>query len=235
MKRIAAAFLLAVTLTAPAAAQTTCPPWGSVAVLTVGMWQACFDAKQNSLGYTPLNLAGGTMTGPLGTAPSGTSAAGLNVPPGAAPSSPNDGDIWTTTSSAYWQFNGATHDVGTNRQAIPLTSGASLAGGATRFFVHVGNASEVIAGALSPIAATFRNFYASVDTAPAGSDTVTFTLRVNAIDTSVTCVISAAATACNDTTHTAAVTAGQLWSVKAVSSATAASTAARAGVQLDNQ
>jgi hypothetical protein len=55
--------------------------------------------------------------------PSLTTNAPLNIPQGTAPASPNNGDLWTTSTGLYAQINGAT--VG------PLTGGAvTLADGA---------------------------------------------------------------------------------------------------------
>ena len=45
---------------------------------------------------------------PFLTKASATGAAGLNIPHGTAPSSPNNGDVWTTTSGLYSYINGAT-------------------------------------------------------------------------------------------------------------------------------
>lgn len=44
----------------------------------------------------------------IGTVASTTSAAGLNVPPGTAPTSPVNGDIWTTTLGLFARIAGAT-------------------------------------------------------------------------------------------------------------------------------
>jgi len=46
------------------------------------------------------------------TPASTTSYAGLRLPHGAAPASPVNGDIWTTTTSAYARINGSTIDLG---------------------------------------------------------------------------------------------------------------------------
>ncbi|MBS4019526.1 MAG: hypothetical protein KGZ68_14965, partial [Dechloromonas sp.] len=40
-----------------------------------------------------------------------TAAASLNVPHGVAPTSPVDGDIWTTTAGIYAQLNGTTSQI----------------------------------------------------------------------------------------------------------------------------
>lgn len=75
---------------------------------TSAQWQSCWNSKQNNLTYTPVNKAGDTMFGPLTTFASSTLAAGFTVPPGTAPASPNNGDIWTTSAGLYAQINGST-------------------------------------------------------------------------------------------------------------------------------
>lgn len=57
-------------------------------------------------GYAP--LSGATFTGKVNTATATATAAGLNVPHGSAPTSPVNGDIWTTTSGLLARINGAT-------------------------------------------------------------------------------------------------------------------------------
>jgi hypothetical protein len=53
-------------------------------------------------------LSGATFTGLVGTVASTTTTAGLNVPHGTAPTSPVNGDIWTTTSGLFARINGLT-------------------------------------------------------------------------------------------------------------------------------
>jgi hypothetical protein len=116
---MAAAFLFVAYATVAAHAQSVCSQikqYGDV--LTVGQWQQCFSAKQDGLGYTPVNQANGVMTGRLVTAASTSNRAGFGIPLGIAPSSPVDGDMWLTTSGIFVQVNGST--VG------PLASSASL-------------------------------------------------------------------------------------------------------------
>jgi hypothetical protein len=55
-----------------------------------------------------LQMGGGTMTGELITAASTTGSAGFNIPPGTAPTSPVNGDLWATSSGIYARVNGAT-------------------------------------------------------------------------------------------------------------------------------
>ena len=48
-----------------------------------------------------------TTSGALGTSASTTSRAGINIPVGVAPTTPNDGDIWVTASGLNIRINGA--------------------------------------------------------------------------------------------------------------------------------
>ena len=54
------------------------------------------------------NLAGATFTGLVTTPAATTTTAGLNVPHGAAPTIPVNGDIWTTTGGLFARINGGT-------------------------------------------------------------------------------------------------------------------------------
>ncbi|MGP8269124.1 MAG: hypothetical protein ACLQLH_03575 [Terracidiphilus sp.] len=56
--------------------------------------------------YAP--LAGPTFTGKVTTAAVATGGAGFNLPPGNAPTSPVNGDCWTTSAGLYCQIAGAT-------------------------------------------------------------------------------------------------------------------------------
>ena len=55
-----------------------------------------------------LPLTGGTLTGKLNTLLSGTGGAGFNLPPGAAPTSPVNGDVWMTSAGLFGQVAGST-------------------------------------------------------------------------------------------------------------------------------
>lgn len=77
-------------------------------VPTAAQWNSYFSVKQDLLGYTPLNSAGGTMSGKLNTVASSTTVAGFNLPAGSAPTIPVNGDLWTTSSGLYVRINGST-------------------------------------------------------------------------------------------------------------------------------
>jgi len=81
--------------------------------------------------FNYLPLTGGTLTGELNTVASSTTTAGLNLPHGAAPTSPVNGDLWTTTAGVYSRINGST--IG------PLTNAGNNA------FVQNGNSFAAVA------------------------------------------------------------------------------------------
>jgi hypothetical protein len=59
-------------------------------------------------GTGALYAGSGTFTGLLTTVASATGSAGLRIPHGAAPSSPTNGDMWTTTAGVFIRINGVT-------------------------------------------------------------------------------------------------------------------------------
>ena len=77
-------------------------------VPTAGQWNSYFSAKQDVLGYTPVNKAGDTMLGRLITAPSTASASGLRIGVGDDVTSPTNGDLWITINGLYYRANNAT-------------------------------------------------------------------------------------------------------------------------------
>jgi hypothetical protein len=106
-KYLAAAAGLWLAFALPAFAQSS-PSWTYGYVPTTAQWNSEWASKQDFLGAPPLLITGGTMTGPIVTAASATTGAGLNIPPGAAPTSPNNGDFWSTSIGFYGRVNGVT-------------------------------------------------------------------------------------------------------------------------------
>lgn len=90
--------------------------------------QAALDAK--------VDLTGDTMTGPLITAASASGGSGFRLPPGAAPSAPVDGDIWTETSGVYARVNGVTKqlDAAGGAAAIEVVEVDFTTAAASKFF-----------------------------------------------------------------------------------------------------
>jgi hypothetical protein len=110
IKRILLALAIALTAS-PALAQSACQyifPSNQPVILTAGQWNGCFAAKQDGLGFVPMNQAGGTFTGEIFVMPSSATNAGINLAPGVAPSVPRNGDVWVTTAGMYVQIAGVT-------------------------------------------------------------------------------------------------------------------------------
>ena len=95
------------------------PDNGDIWTTTSGLFY-----RINGTTVSPATLAGGTYTGKIITATPSSSSAGLNLPPGAAPSAPVNGDIWTTTGGMTLWINGVTHIIATSRFGITFQSGA---------------------------------------------------------------------------------------------------------------
>ncbi len=160
-----------------ASAQAACSSIATGAVMTAAQWNACFQAKQNTLGYTPINRAGDTMIGKLTTAASQTSGAGFNLPQGSAPASPQNGDVWTTLTGMYARINGAT--IGPFG-AISASSFAATAPLSVTF------PTQVVTYALNyDSSLTLSGSNLSVATAPAGALTGA-TLAANVLNSSLT-------------------------------------------------
>jgi hypothetical protein len=71
------------------------------------------------------SIATATMTGKLTTVASAAAGAGLNIPPGAAPSAPANGDHWDTTVGTFARVNGTTQ----GPYLYSLTTSGPLGGG----------------------------------------------------------------------------------------------------------
>ena len=113
MRRFGFAVLALLVLCSGACAQSS-PGLIYGQVPTAAQWNSYFAAKADAISGGYLPLSGGTISGPLSvageltTAAASTAGAGLNLPPGAAPTSPKNGDIWTTSSGLFAQINGST-------------------------------------------------------------------------------------------------------------------------------
>lgn len=80
------------------------------------------DANFNNLNADKIEQSGDTMTGKLVLVTGSTAAASATVPHGAAPTTPVNGDIWSTTSGFFFRQNGTTV------QFADLSSTQTLAG-----------------------------------------------------------------------------------------------------------
>jgi hypothetical protein len=109
-----------------------------------------------ALTYTPANKAGDTFTGKLNTAASAAGGAGFSLPAGFAPTSPVNGDVWTTTTGLFARVNGATQQyMVTANNLSDLTSastartnlGVSATGGDTTYAFRANNLSDLASAA----------------------------------------------------------------------------------------
>lgn len=153
-------------------AQSPCSVLAYGVVPTVAQWQSCFEAKTDlgsnnggggnngitgseviaALGYTPVNKTGDTMLGELIFNASTSSVASLNIPPGTAPTSPNNGDMWTTSGGIFVHVNGSTFSLGTGGGVTTISGDCNG--------TAVGAAINVTCGLLAHLGST-NNFTAN--------------------------------------------------------------------------
>lgn len=111
------------------------------------------------------------------------------------------------------------------RTPVLFSNGATAVAQATTAFEgFLSNGTEANVALPCPVNGYFKNLQITA-TAPAAGQTLAATLRINGSDTTLTCTITGTGTTCSDTngTHAAACTAGQLFSLKTVTSATTGS------------
>jgi hypothetical protein len=126
LKMLAAAVLVA-AWSCSAFAQST-PGWTFNFKPTTAQWNNAFALKQDLLGYTAMNVAGGVFTGRVVFSPPGATLSGFNIGPGIAPASPVEGDWWQTATGVFGVLNGGTVEVVTVPAAAP-TIASGFGGG----------------------------------------------------------------------------------------------------------
>lgn len=129
MKKIGVTAIVAFALLAGQAFAQSSPNLQYGQVPTAAQWNGYFAAKQDNLGYRPVNKAGDQMLGPLKVVQSGSAYAGFNIPAGTAPASPNDGDMWTTSAGLFVRAGGVTQ--GPIGGVLPCASLPALTGDVT--------------------------------------------------------------------------------------------------------
>lgn len=110
-----------------------------LAVLIFGLVAAgCANAQYASPTYQNLTVLGATATtgpsllnGKVTTAPSTTTNAPFNIPQGTAPTTPVNGDIWSTSASLYVRIGGVTVPLGGSGG-----SGCTVTGGTPALLVY---------------------------------------------------------------------------------------------------
>lgn len=117
------AFVALLAAPKPARAQSAgCQYIVQGAVLTAGQWNFCFQQKQDNLGFPAVNKNGDAMIGPFQTVGATTGHAGFTIAPGVAPTSPNNGDIWETSTGLFARVNGSTAQLLTGAGVVPFVS-----------------------------------------------------------------------------------------------------------------
>ena len=99
------------------------------------------SATVSSANKLTLSATALTLAVPIVLPAAATGAASLNMPHGAAPTTPVNGDLWTTTAGLFGRINGAT------QQYLPSATAAStylpLAGGTLTGNLTVGSATQI--------------------------------------------------------------------------------------------
>lgn len=162
MKKILAAAVLVLACATSALGQSS-PGLYQGFVPTPAQWNSYFAAKQDLLGFTPLNKAGDAMLGRLTTpAPTG-SLAGFNIGPGSTPSSPTNGDVWMTTAGLFYRYNGLT--VGPIGPGAPIGTANGIPYYATSSSLAsttAGSADSVFMGGAPPAFSALTNCASAV-------------------------------------------------------------------------
>lgn len=93
--------------------------WGPIQSTTLDGIDTAIKNRQDEAA-AKLPLAGGTLTGKLNLIAGVTGNAPVKIPHGVAPTSPVDGDVWSTSTAFFVRQNGTTQQLST---AADLTAG----------------------------------------------------------------------------------------------------------------
>lgn len=171
---------------------------------TYGIYQADTGIRNYFGSKTGVGIAA-TTTSFLTLAASTTAASTLRITHGAAPSSPVDGDVWTTTGGLFVRINGATQTVttggitgsGSTNQIAFWNSSSSIAGDGNFVFSTVSGATRVqhVAGTSTATTVAYASertvIFSGIFTTGPNAGTVTYTTFSGATNTSTVFLASA--------------------------------------------
>ena len=112
------------------------------------------------------------QNGKVGTIASTTANAGFNVPHGTAPTSPVNGDIWTTTGGIFWRQNGTT------QQAADLGSTQTISGAKTFSASSLTFGSSTSAGTINVATGAIASGIKTVNIGSAGTSGSTTNINI---------------------------------------------------------
>lgn len=122
MRYLLAIFIAASTVFSASAQSPPNPAFYYNFIPSAAQWNSYFAAKQDYLGYTPMNPNGTTMTGRLVLPAPSATLSGFNLTPGSTPSAPVNGDIWPTTSGLFARVNGVTYKINQNGASLVISA-----------------------------------------------------------------------------------------------------------------
>ncbi|AFQ45147.1 hypothetical protein [Desulfosporosinus meridiei] len=119
--------------------------------------KSTWNSKQDALAYIPANKAGDTFEGKINLPASTDSTASLNLPHGVTPTSPVNGDVWTTTTGIITRINGSTRTLAHTSTWSTVSQAEAEAGVATstRLWTAQRVAQAIVANAMPKGAVTW--------------------------------------------------------------------------------
>ncbi len=137
------------------------------------------------------------------------------------------------TCSDYIKDEGTNTVLGRSRESRAWHSATTIATNTTAYLSQFGqSATEAEVSIAVPFACTAKNLYAKSDAAPGATETYDYTLMVNGAPAALTCQTADPAVASSDLTHTVSIAAGDVISIKVVTSDGSAVTRHKASIEL---